>query len=170
MSRAPGGPPSRRSTRGRRVAISTGAMVPDGADSVVRVEDTSTRNGRVEVSVEVKPGNNVRRSGDDIKPGAPVLRRGTAIGAAELGVLASVGVGEVRCARRPRARVLTTGDELLEPGDALRPGGVRNSNAYSIPAPWHSAPAQRSLPSRPSATIQPRPGPRSRRPSKETSR
>jgi molybdopterin molybdotransferase len=119
---------------GQAVAISTGAMVPDGADSVVRVEDTSTRNGRVEVSVEVKPGNNVRRSGDDIKPGAPVLRRGTAIGAAELGVLASVGVGEVGCARRPRARVLTTGDELLEPGDALRPGGVRNSNAYSIPS------------------------------------
>ena len=120
--------------RGQAIAISTGAMVPDGADSVVRVEDTSTRNGRVEVSVEVEPGNNVRRSGDDIKPGAPVLRRGTAIGAAELGVLASVGVGEVRCARRPRARVLTTGDELLEPGDAMRPGGVRNSNAYSIPA------------------------------------
>ena len=120
--------------RGQAIAISTGAMVPDGADSVVRVEDTSTRNGRVEVSVEVKPGNNVRRSGDDIKPGAPVLRRGTTIGAAELGVLASVGAGEVSCARRPRTRVLTTGDELLEPGDAMRPGGVRNSNAYSIPA------------------------------------
>ena len=120
--------------RGQAIAISTGAMVPDGADSVVRVEDTSTRNGRVEVSVEVEPGNNVRRSGDDIKPGAPVLRRGTTIGAAELGVLASVGTGEVSCARRPRTRVLTTGDELLEPGDAMRPGGVRNSNAYSIPA------------------------------------
>ena len=120
--------------RGQAIAISTGAMVPDGADSVVRVEDTSTRNGRIEVSVEVEPGNNVRRSGDDIKPGAPVLRRGTTIGAAELGVLASVGTGEVSCARRPRTRVLTTGDELLEPGDAMRPGGVRNSNAYSIPA------------------------------------
>ena len=120
--------------RGQAIAISTGAMVPDGADSVVRLEDTITRNGRVEVSVEVEPGNNVRRSGDDIKPGAPVLRRGTTIGAAELGVLASVGTGEVSCARRPRTRVLTTGDELLEPGEAMRPGGVRNSNAYSIPA------------------------------------
>ena len=120
--------------RGQAIAISTGAMVPDGADSVVRVEDTSTRNGRVEVSVEVEPGNNVRRSGDDIKPGAPVLRRGTTIGAAEVGVLASVGTAEVSCARRPRTWVLTTGDELLEPGDAMRPGGVRNSNAYSIPA------------------------------------
>lgn len=119
---------------GQAIAISTGAMVPVGADSVVRVEDTSTRDGRVEVSVEVEPGNNVRGSGEDIKPGAPVLRRGITIGAAELGILASVGVGEVSCARRPRTWVLTTGDELLEPGDALRPGGVRNSNAYSIPS------------------------------------
>jgi molybdopterin molybdotransferase len=119
---------------GQAIAISTGAMVPAGADSVVRVEDTTTRDGRVEVSVEVEPGQNVRRSGEDIKPGASVLRRGTTIGAAELGVLASVGAGEVSCARRPRTWVLTTGDELLEPDDPLRPSGVRNSNAYSIPS------------------------------------
>jgi molybdopterin molybdotransferase len=119
---------------GQAIAISTGAMLPEGADSVVRVEDTATRDGRVEVSVEVEPGNNVRRRGDDIEPGAPILRRGVTIGAAELGVLASVGLVEVSCARRPRTRVLTTGDELLEPGDSPRPGGVRNSNAYSIPS------------------------------------
>lgn len=119
---------------GTAIAISTGAMVPAGADSVVRVEDTITRDGRVEVSVEVEPGKNVRRSGDDIKAGASVLRRGTTVGAAELGVLASVGAGEVSCARRPRTWVLTTGDELLEPDDSPRPGGVRNSNAYSIPS------------------------------------
>jgi molybdopterin molybdotransferase len=119
---------------GQAIAISTGAMLPEGADSVVRVEDTATRDGRVEVSVEVDPGTNVRRRGDDIVPGAPILRRGQTIGAAELGVLASVGLVEVSCARRPRTRVLTTGDELLEPGDAPRPGGVRNSNAYSIPS------------------------------------
>lgn len=120
--------------QGQAIAISTGAMVPDGADAVVRVEDTSTRNSRVEVSVEVEPGNNLRRSGDDIEPGVSVLRQGATIGAAELGVLASVGVAEVGCARRPRTHVLTTGDELLEPGEPLRPGGVRNSNAYSIPS------------------------------------
>lgn len=119
---------------GQAIAISTGAMLPEGADSVVRVEDTATRDGRVEVSVEVEPGNNVRRRGDDIEPGAPILRRGVTIGAAELGVLASVGLVEVSCARRPLTRVLTTGDELQEPGDAPRPGGVRNSNAYSIPS------------------------------------
>jgi molybdopterin molybdotransferase len=118
---------------GEAITISTGAVVPDGADSVVRVEDTSTRDGRVEVSVEVERGRNVRLAGEDIQPGAPVLRSGTALGAAELGVLAAVGVDPVSCARRPLTSVLTTGDELLEPDEAPRPGGVRNSNRYSIP-------------------------------------
>ena len=129
------GRPARSSLQaGQAIAISTGAMLPEGADSVVRVEDTAARNGRVDVSVEVDPGNNVRSRGDDIEPGAPVLRTGVTIGAAELGVLASVGRVEVSCARRPGTRILTTGDELLEPGDPPRPGGVRNSNAYSIPS------------------------------------
>jgi molybdopterin molybdotransferase len=129
-----GHPASSALEEGQAIAISTGAVVPEGADSVVRVEDTSADNGRVEVAVEIEPGNNLRRAGDDIKPGAPVLRRGTTIGAAELGVLAAVGVGVVDCARRPRTSVLTTGDELVEPGDALRPGGVRNANAYTMPS------------------------------------
>lgn len=116
------------------IGISTGAVIPEGADSVVRIEDTSVRNGRVQVEAEVEPGNNVRHAGDDIEPGAAVLRPGIRLGAAELGVLASVGVETVSCARRPRLAVLTTGDELLKPGDGARPGGVRNSNAYTIPA------------------------------------
>ncbi len=129
------GRPARSSLEdGQAIAISTGAMVPSGADSVVRVEDTGGRDGRLEVTAEVAPGKNLRRSGDDIKPGVRVLRRGTTIGAAELGVLAAMGVAAASCARRPRTCVLTTGDELLEPGDVMRPGGVRNSNAYSIPA------------------------------------
>ncbi len=119
---------------GEAIGISTGAVIPEGADSVVRIEDTSVRNGRVQVEAEVEPGNNVRHAGDDIEPGAAVLRPGIRLGAAELGVLASVGVETVSCARRPRLAVLTTGDELLKPGDAARPGGVRNSNAYTIPA------------------------------------
>lgn len=129
-----GHPASSSLEQGQAISISTGAMVPQGADSVVRVEDTSADNGRVEVSVEIKPGNNLRYAGDDIKPGAPVLGRGATLGAAELGVLAAVGVGMVGCATRPRTAVLTTGDELLEPGDALRPGGVRNANAFTIPS------------------------------------
>jgi molybdopterin molybdotransferase len=128
-----GRPASSALRQGQAIGISTGAVIPDGADAVIRIEDTSVQDGRVEIEAEVEPGKNVRRAGDDIEPGRTVLRRGTRIGAAELGVLASVGVAQATCARRPRLGVLTTGDELLEPGDATRPGGVRNSNGYTIP-------------------------------------
>lgn len=127
----PAGAPVRH---GEAIAISTGAAIPEGADSVVRMEDTSVRDERVDVEVEVVPGDNVRCAGEDIEAEVTVLRRGVALGAAELGVLASMGFGEVECARRPRLGVLTTGDELLEPSDPPRPGGVRNSNAYAIPS------------------------------------
>ena len=119
---------------GEAIAISTGAVMPDGADAVVRVEDAGVLDGRVEIRAEVPEGNNVRHAGDDIRSGVTVLQRGATLGAAELGVIASVGVGEVNCARRSRLAVLTTGDELLEPGDAQRPGGVRNANGYTIPS------------------------------------
>jgi molybdopterin molybdotransferase len=127
---------------GEAIGISTGAFIPEGADSVVRVEDTNSRDGRVEIEAEVVPGNNRRRAGDDIEAGALVLGEGIRLGAAELGVLASVGVAEVPCSRRPRLAVLTTGDELLEPNEPARPGGVRNSNAYTIPALALSAGAE----------------------------
>lgn len=127
---------------GEAIGISTGAVIPLGADSVVRVEDTSSGGGRVEVAAEVAPGNALRHAGDDIEAGSVVLREGARLGAAELGVLASVGVAQVPCASRPRLAVLTTGDELLEPGDPQRPGGVRNSNAYTIPALAMSAGAE----------------------------
>jgi molybdopterin molybdotransferase len=128
-----GRPASSGLRAGQAIGISTGAVIPEGADSVVRSEDTSVRDGQVAIEVGVEPGNNVRHAGDDIEPGVTVLHRGARLGAAELGVLASVGVAEVACARRPRLGVLTTGDELLEPGEAARFGGVRNSNAYTIP-------------------------------------
>ncbi len=129
-----GHPATRPLGVGEAIEISTGAVVPEGADAVVRVEDTSHLDGRVEIRVEPPVGNNVRHAGDDIRAGVNVLKLGATLGAAELGVLASVGVGTVSCARRPRLAVLTTGDELLEPGDAQRPGGVRNASAYTIPS------------------------------------
>ncbi len=119
---------------GEAIRIATGATLPDGADSVVRVEDTSSEGSDVEVRVEVPEGANVRRAGEDIGAGEVVLRRGALLGPAELGVLASVGRARVPSARRPRAAVLTTGDELHDPQEALRPGGVRNANAYTLPA------------------------------------
>ncbi len=137
------GRPARSALRsGEAIGISTGAVIPEGADSVVRLEDTSVGDGRVEIEAEVQPGTNVRHAGDDIEPGARVLSRGVRIGAAELGVLVSVGAASVSCIRRPRLAVLTTGDELLEPGAPAKPGGVRNSNAFTIPALALSAGAE----------------------------
>jgi molybdopterin molybdotransferase len=119
---------------GEAIQISTGAAIPPGADAVVRVEATRSEADRVLVREEVASGRDVRRAGEDIRPGRAVLRAGARIGPAELGVLASLGVAVVACRRRPRVCALTSGDELIEPGEELRPGAVRNSNAYSIPA------------------------------------
>ena len=97
---------------GQAIRISTGAVVPEGADAVVRVEDTDkyaegssegTEN-EVEIRVEVGRGNDIRRAGDDIRRGDTVLRAGAELGPAELGVLASVGIGSPHCARRPTSR------------------------------------------------------------------
>ena len=111
-------------------------MIPAGADAVVRVEDTepAAGDGLVAIAVAPEPGANIRRAGEDIEPGRKLLEPGTMLGAAELGVLASVGVAELDCVRRPRLALLCTGDELVGADDPLPPGAVRNSNAYSIPA------------------------------------
>lgn len=119
---------------GEAFRISTGGAVPDGADAVVRVEDTALDGETVSVNVPVEPGDDLRRAGDDIRAGDAVLSAGTLIGSAELGVLASIGVAEPECTRRPRVAVVCTGDELLAPGEPMTPGGVRNSNAYTLPA------------------------------------
>jgi len=119
---------------GQAIAISTGAMMPEGADAVIPVEDTAAANGTVSVFAQTPPGRWVRRAGEDIIAGASVLTPGTRLGPAELGVLASLGRGSAICTRRPRVSVLTTGDELLAPGAALSPGAVRDASAYSIPA------------------------------------
>ncbi len=119
---------------GEAIAISTGAMVPEGADTVVRVEDTVSGDGRVEVQVPIPEASNIRRSGEDIEAGARILEPGRLIGAAELGVISSAPMVRVECSVAPRVRVLATGDELIGPADPMRPGAVRNSNAHSVPA------------------------------------
>jgi molybdopterin molybdotransferase len=130
---------------GEAIGISTGAVLPAGADAVVRVEETQVEGSQVQVGIEVEAGCDIRRAGEDIDPGDTVLGAGAGIGPAELGVLASIGVAEVACRRRPRVAVLTSGDELLEPGERMRPGGVRNSNSFSIPALAEAAGADASL-------------------------
>jgi molybdopterin molybdotransferase len=127
---------------GRAIAIATGAMLPRGADAVVRIEDTHRAGAEIELRAPAERGQYVRFAGEDINAGDVVLRAGTAVGPFELGVLAAVGREQVPCVRRPSMRVLTTGDELVEPHEPLRPGEVRNANAYTVPALARLAGAQ----------------------------
>jgi molybdopterin molybdotransferase len=83
---------------------------------------------------ESRAGANIRRAGEDVRAGAVVLRAGAGVGAAELALLAAVGQARVAVARRPRVVVLATGDELVEPGEPLAPGQIRNSNARALRA------------------------------------
>jgi molybdopterin molybdotransferase len=119
---------------GQAIAVSTGAVIPTGADAVVRVEATSPGDGLVGVLCEVEAHRDIRYAGEDIRGGDTVLQSGVRLGPAELGVLASSARSAVICHRRPTVWILTTGDELIEPGQPMQPGAVRNSNAYSIPA------------------------------------
>jgi molybdopterin molybdotransferase len=129
-----GHPAERALGAGEAIAISTGAMLPAGADAVVRVEDTK-RDGQ-QVLVEVGPslGANIRRAGEDIAAGETVLRAGAALGPAELGALATIGLDPAPVFRRPRVAVLSSGDELTPPGEPLGPGAIRDSNSRTVPA------------------------------------
>jgi len=118
---------------GEAMAIMTGAPIPEGCDSVIPVEDTEVvGSGIVRILRNIEPGKNVRYSGEDVRKGEVVLKRGTAIGPAELGMLASVGRKRVRVFRKPLVAILITGNEIIEPGEKLRPGKVRDINTFSL--------------------------------------
>ena len=118
--------------------IMTGAMLPEGADAVVRVEDTDQEPGprplpeRVEIRVAPRPGLNVRRAGEDVGVGDPVLGAGAVLSAATLSALASTGAGSVRAVPRARVAVVSTGAELVDPGAALPAGSIPDSNSVLL--------------------------------------
>ena len=119
---------------GTAAKIFTGSVIPDGADTVVKVEDTETADGVVTVAIALQRGTNVRPRGEDIAPGATVLRAGTIVGPADVGVLASVGRATVAVRRRPRVAIVSTGAELVEIDQAPGPAQVVNSNAWVLAA------------------------------------
>ena len=119
---------------GRAVRIMTGAPMPDGADAVVQVEHTDGGVEQVAIRREPQPAMHVRRAGSDVEPGAVVLRAGERVDARRLALLVSVGVARVAVVPRPRVVVLTTGDELVEPGVAAGYGQVVDSNGPSLVA------------------------------------
>jgi molybdopterin molybdotransferase len=135
---AAGSPESRTLRAGEAIVISTGAVVPDGADAVVPVERTT---GEVEVE-RVGVGDNVRPRGGDVRAGSVVASRGSVLRPAQLGAVAAVGVATVACARRPRAVVLATGSELRPPGEPLGPGEIYESNTVALAAQLASAGAE----------------------------
>jgi len=117
---------------GECVRIMTGAVMPQGADTVVVQEVCRVDNGRVAVPPGQKAGQNVRAAGEDLKAGAPVLRPGQVVRAAELGLIASIGIAEVSVRRRLRVAFFSTGDELASIGTPLKQGEVYDSNRYTL--------------------------------------
>jgi molybdopterin molybdotransferase len=113
---------------GQAVRISTGAAVPAGADTVVRQEDTEEGPDSVRVVLAPAEGENIRPAGEVMRAGAQILARGTRLDPPALAAAISAGAGRVMVARRPRVRILATGDELREPGEPLGPGEIHNSN------------------------------------------
>lgn len=118
---------------GTAARIFTGASIPPGADAVVMQENSAERDGLVSFTGAVASGQNIRPRGQDIAVGETVLSRGRCLRPQDLGLLASVGLARVSVYRRLRVAVLSTGDELHEPGPAaLPPGGIFNSNRYTL--------------------------------------
>jgi molybdopterin molybdotransferase len=128
---AAGRPAPRPLGPGEAMAITTGGVVPDGADAVVSIEDVEDDGAAVTVQ-GVAEGDNVRPRGSDLLRGAVVAPAGTRLGAAQLGALAAAGVTEVRCARAPRVAVLVTGSELRGPGEPLGAGEIYDSNGLIL--------------------------------------
>ena len=112
--------------------LATGGVLPRGADAVVMVEDTEVRDGSVFVHRSVAPGGRISAAGSDVARGEVVLRRGTLLSARDTGTLAACGFSHVPCVRRLRVAILSTGNEIVPPGEALRPGQVHDANATLV--------------------------------------
>jgi molybdopterin molybdotransferase len=129
-----GSMPSRALRAGETMRIFTGAPLPEGADAVVPQEDVAADNGRITLTASVSSGAYVRPAGEDVRAGDVVVEPGGSIGAAEVGLLATLGYSQVRVFRRPRVAILSTGNELADLGTEPGPGQIPNTNTYSLMA------------------------------------
>src|SRR6195952_4862922 len=127
--------PMRPVLSGTATSIATGGPVPRGADAIVMVEHTQPAGPRaIEIRRAASPGQFVSYAGSDIARGEALLRAGTIIGSRAIGLLAACGIAQVAVARRPRVVILSTGDELVQPGQLLRPAAIYDTNGAIVTA------------------------------------
>jgi len=136
VDEAPAGRPASKSVgEGEAIKIFTGGVIPDGSDAVVMVENTSGWGEKFELKKAASPGQNLRGRGGDVREGDVILRSGTEVGAPEIALAATQGYGELPVYRRPKVVVLSTGTELVTPGERdLSPGEIYDSNSFATMA------------------------------------
>src|SRR6266851_1447230 len=139
---AAGRPFAGRVERGTAARILTGGVLPAGADTVAMVEDVRLAGETVTVPKDLRAGINFHRPGADVKAGELVLKAGTQLGAAELGLAAALGFAQVHVYRRPRVALMSTGDELVEVGRKPGPGQITDSNRWALLAALREAGAE----------------------------
>jgi molybdopterin molybdotransferase len=126
--------PARTVSQGECIEISTGAPMPGGADAVVMVEQTSADDARIQIFAAAEPGQNIGRQGADIRSGQTVMRNGEVLNASRVGAIAALGLAHVDLYARPRVAILSTGNEIVEPGRPLAPGQIYDINRFTLAA------------------------------------
>ena len=131
---AAGSAPTAQIESGKCSKIMTGAPMPTGADAVVMVEWTAQGENQkiVHITREVSQGDHVRRAGEDLLPNDLVIPKGKLLNPAHLGLLASLGIYEIKTVQKPKVAIFSTGDELVEGSQELKPGQIRDSNRFSL--------------------------------------
>jgi molybdopterin molybdotransferase len=114
------------------IRIMTGAPIPDGADSVIEIENTREDGDKVLIFNRVKKGDNIRYAGEDIKKGSIVLNRGDRLKSSDIGLLASLNIDAIQVYSRPRVAIVSTGDEIVGVGEEIKAGQIRNSSYYTL--------------------------------------